>query len=166
MHQFIKRFVRNCHTCKRFKSSRQRYQDWLRSLSSSKRRWRDVFMNYVKSLNFSIFMRIIYRYILVFIDRLFKMRHFVFISTMKVDEVANSFYQNVWKLHDLLDVLISNRDAQFIFDFWKLMCKRLKIDVKLFIEYYSKIDDQIERINVIMKHYLRAYINYMQDDWA
>jgi hypothetical protein len=111
MHQFIKRFVRNCHTCKRFKSSRQRYQDWLRSFSSSERRWRDVFMNYVKSLNFSIFMRIIYRYILVFIDRLFKMRHFVLISTMKVEKVANSFYQNVWKLHDLLDALISNRDT-------------------------------------------------------
>jgi hypothetical protein len=123
-------------------------------------------MNYVRSLNLSIFMRIIYRYILIFIDRLFKIRHFVLISTMKVDEVANSFYQNVWKLYDFLDVLISNRDAQFIFDFWKLMCRRLKIDVKLFIEYHSKIDDQIERINVIMKHYLRAYINYMQNDWA
>jgi hypothetical protein len=123
-------------------------------------------MNYVKSLNFSIFMRIIYRYILVFIDRLFKMRHFVFISTMKVEKVANSFYQNVWKLHDLLDALISNRDTQFIFDFWKLMCRRLKIDVKLFIEYHSKIDDQIERVNVIMKHYLRAYVNYIQNDWA
>jgi hypothetical protein len=123
-------------------------------------------MNYVRSLNLSIFMRIIYRYILIFIDRLFKMRHFVLILTMKVDEVANSFYQNVWKLHDLLDVLISNRDAQFIFDFWKLMCRRLKIDVKLFIEYHSKIDDQIEKVNVIMKHYLRAYVNYMQDDWT
>jgi hypothetical protein len=123
-------------------------------------------MNYVRSLNLSIFMRIIYRYILIFIDQLFKMRHFVLISMMKVNEVANSFYQNVWKLHDLLDVLISNRDAQFIFDFWKLMCKRLKIDVKLFIEYHSKIDDQIEKVNVIMKHYLRAYINYMQDDWT
>jgi hypothetical protein len=118
-------------------------------------------MNYVRSLNLNIFMRIIYRYILVFIDRLFKMRHFVFISTMKVDKVANSFYQNVWKLHDFLDILISNQDAQFIFDFWKLMCRRLKIDVKLFIEYHSKIDDQIERINVIIKHYLRAYVNYM-----
>jgi hypothetical protein len=141
MHQFIKRFVRNCHTCKKFKSSRQRYQDWLRSLSSFERRWRDVFMNYVRSLNFSIFMRIIYRYILIFIDRLFKMRHFVLILTMKINEVAISFYQNVWKLHDFLDILISNRDAQFIFDFWKLMCRRLKIDVKLFIEYHSKIDN-------------------------
>jgi hypothetical protein len=123
-------------------------------------------MNYVKLLNFNIFMKIIYRYILVFIDRLFKMRHFVLISTMKVEKVANSFYQNIWKLHDLLDALISNRDTQFIFDFWKLMCRRLKIDVKLFIEYHSKIDDQIEKVNVIMKLYLWAYVNYMQDDWT
>jgi hypothetical protein len=46
------------------------------------------------------------------------------------------------------------------------MCRRLKIDVKLFIEYHSKIDDQIERVNIIMKHYLRVYVNYMQDDWV
>jgi hypothetical protein len=61
MHQFIKRFVQNCHICKKFKSSRQRYEDWLQSLFSSEWRWRDVFMNYVRSLNLNIFIRIIYR---------------------------------------------------------------------------------------------------------
>jgi hypothetical protein len=166
MHQFIKRFIRNCHTCKRFKSSRQRYQDWLRLLSSLERRWRDIFMNYVSSLILSIFMRITYRYVLMIIDRLFKMRHFVLIIFMKVEEAIDSFYQNVWKLHELLEVLVFDRDTQFIFDFWKLMYKRLKIDVKLFTSYHSEIDEQIERTNAIMKHYLRTYVNYMQNDWV
>jgi hypothetical protein len=48
-------------------------------------------MNYVKLLNLNIFMRIIYRYILIFIDRLFKMRHFVLISTMKIEKVREFF---------------------------------------------------------------------------
>ncbi len=61
---------------------------------------------------------------------------------------------------------MSDRDTQFIFDVWKHMCKMLKIDVKLFTAYHFKIDDQIERFNAVMKHYLQVYVNYMQDDWA
>jgi len=40
----------------------------------------------------------------------------------------------------------------------------LKINVKLFIAYHSEINDQIKRINVIMKHYLQVFINYIQND--
>jgi hypothetical protein len=123
-------------------------------------------MNYIESLLSSIFMRIIYRYVLVFIDRLFKIRHFVSTIFMKVKEAVNSFYQNVWKLHDLSDALTFDRDTQFTFDFWELMCKRLKIDARLSIHFHLEIDEQIERANAIMKHYLRAYVNYMQNDWA
>ena len=32
--------------------------------------------------------------------------------------------------------------------------------------YHFEINDQIEKINVIMKHYLQVFINYMQNDWA
>ncbi len=42
----------------------------------------------------------------------------------------------------------------------------LKINVKLSTTYHSEIDDQIKRINAVMKHYLRVFVNYMQNDWA
>jgi len=61
---------------------------------------------------------------------------------------------------------MSDRDTQFIFDVWKHMCKMLKINVKLSTTYHSEIDDQIKRINAVMKHYLRVFVNYMQNDWA
>ncbi len=32
--------------------------------------------------------------------------------------------------------------------------------------YHSEINDQIEKVNVIMKHYLQVFINYMQNDWV
>ncbi len=32
--------------------------------------------------------------------------------------------------------------------------------------YHSEIDDQIEKVNAVMKHYLRVFVNYMQNDWA
>jgi len=111
-------------------------------------------------------MSITYRYVLVFVDRLIKMRHLVLITSMKVEEVINCFYAHVWKHHDLLKFFVSDRDTQFIFDVWKHMCKMLKINVKLSTTYHSEIDDQIEKVNAVIKHYLWVFVNYMQNDWA
>jgi len=166
IYKYVQRFVQNCHVCTRFKFSRQRIQEWLCSLSIFERRWRDVFMNYVDSLSFSIFMNITYKYVLVFVDRLIKMRHLVLITSMKVEEAINCFYAHVWKHHGLLEFFVSDWDTQFIFDVWKHMCKMLKIDAKLSTMYHSEIDDQIKRVNAVIKHYLRVFVNYMQNDWV
>ena len=42
----------------------------------------------------------------------------------------------------------------------------LRIDARLSTAYHLETDDQTERINGVMEHYLRAFVNYMQDDWA
>ncbi len=123
-------------------------------------------MNYVDFLSLSIFMSIIYKYVLIFIDHFIKMKHLVLITSMKVEEVINYFYAHVWKHHDLLKFFMSDWDTQLIFNVWKHMCKMLKINVKLSTTYYFKINDQIKRINAVMKHYLWIFINYMQNDWA
>ncbi len=166
IYKYVQHFIWNCHMCTRFKLFRQWTQEWLCFLSIFKRRWYDIFMNYVNSLSLSIFMNITYKYVLIFIDHFIKMRHLVLITSMKVEEVINCFYAHVWKHHDLLEFFISDWDTQFIFDVWKHMCKMLKIDVKLLMMYHFEIDDQIERINAVMKHYLRVFVNYMQNDWA
>ncbi len=123
-------------------------------------------MNYVNSLSLNIFMSITYKYVLIFIDYFIKMRYLVLITFIKVEEAINCFYAYVWKHHDLLEFFMSDWDTQFIFDVWKHMCKMLKIDVKLLTTYHSEINDQIEKVNVIMKHYLWVFVNYMQNDWA
>ena len=111
-------------------------------------------------------MNITYKYVLVFVDHLIKMKHLVLITFMKVEEVINCFYAHVWKHHDLLEFFMSDRDTQFIFNVWKHVCKMLKINVKLSTTYHSEINDQIERINAVMKHYLQVFVNYMQNDWT
>ncbi len=52
-------------------------------------------MNYVDFLSFNIFMNITYKYVLIFVDYLSKMRHLVLIIFMKVEEVINNFYIHV-----------------------------------------------------------------------
>ena len=141
IYKYVQRFVQNYHVCIRFKSFRQRTQEWLRSLSVSQRRWRDVSMNYVDSLSLSIFMSVIYKYVLVFVDHLIKMKHLVLTVIMKVKEVINAYYAHVWKHHELLKFFLSDRDIQFIFNVWNHLCQMLKIDAKLFTAYHSQMND-------------------------
>ena len=166
VYKYIQRFVRNCHTCSRSKPSRQRTQGWLRPLPVPERRWRDVSMDYVGPLPASTFMGVTYRYVLVFVDRLTKMRHLVPTTTMEVEEAAHAFYAHVWKGHGLPESFVSDRGTQFTSEVWSHLCQMLRIDAKLSTAYHPQTDGQTERPNAIMEHYLRAFVNYMQNDWA
>ena len=42
----------------------------------------------------------------------------------------------------------------------------LRINAKYFTAYHSETDKQTECSNAIIKHYLQAFIHYMQDNWA
>ena len=123
-------------------------------------------MNYVGPLLISTFMSVTYHYVLVFIDRLTKMRHLVLTAIMKVDEVTQAFYTYVWKLHELPEFFVSDCDIQFTSEVWSHLCQMLRIDAKYFTAYHLKTDEQTERPNAIIKHYLQVFINYMQDDWT
>ncbi len=69
-------------------------------------------------------------------------------------------------MHELLIIMIFDRDLQFISLVWDIVCKMLKIKAKLFIAFHSKTNKQIEIFNQKIKRYLRAYVNHQQDDWA
>ncbi len=166
IYKYVQRFVWNCHICTRFKLFRQQTQEWLHLLSILEHCWCDVFMNYVDSLSFNIFISITYKYVLIFVNHFIKMKHLILIISMKVEEVINCFYAHVWKHHDLLEFFMFDWNTQFIFNVWKHMCKMLKINIKLSTTYHSEINDQIKRFNAVMKHYLWVFVNYMQNNWV
>ena len=94
------------------------------------------------------------------------MRHLVPTATMEVKEATNAYYAHVWKHHGLSESFLSDRGTQFTSDVWSYLCQMLKIDAKLFTAYHSETDGQTEQTNAVMEHYLQAFCNYMQDDWA
>ena len=118
-------------------------------------------MNYVGPLSASTFMSVTYCYVLIFINCLTKMRHLVLTATMKVEEVTQAFYTYVWKLHELPESFVSDRDTQFTSEVWSHLCQMLRINAKYFTAYHPETDGQTERPNAIMKHYLQAFVNYM-----
>ncbi len=163
--QSIKRYIRNCHICKKFKAIRDKYSDLLNLLSISNRSWINIIMNFVIELSESKE----FNAILMIVDRLTKMHHYIFCTTTEEDanaeKIVRLLINHVWKLHELSSTIISDRDSHFISLVWKTICQILKIDVKLSTAFHFEIDDQSEIVNQKMKLYLRNYCNYQQNDW-
>jgi hypothetical protein len=161
----VKQYIRNCHTCRRVKAARDKYQRLLNSLSMLERSWIDIILDFVTELLDSRE----YNVILMMIDRLNKMHHYIACITDEnettTEKTAKLLIQHVWKLHELLITMISDRNLQFIFLVWDTICKMLKIKTKLFIAFHSETNEQSEIFNQKMKKYLRAYVNDQQVDW-
>ena len=105
--------------------------------------------------------------ILVVCDRFSKISHFVAMTekTM-VEGLAKLFRDNVWKLHGLLESMISDRGPQFAAVMTKELNKMLGIETKLSMAYHPETDRQIERTNQKLEQYLRIYVNHRQNNWA
>jgi hypothetical protein len=165
--QLLERDVRNCHVCRRFKSSRDKYSELLNSLSISNRSWTNIIMNFVIELSK---IKNDFNAILMIINKLIKMHHYVFCTAEEDDTFAEKttklLIKHVWKLHELSSTIISDRESQFISFVWKIVYETLKINVKLSTTFHSKTDDQSEIANQKMKRYLRSYCNYQQNDWS
>ncbi len=165
--QSVERYIRNCHICKRSKTSRDKYSELLNSLSISNRSWMNIIMNFVIELSKS---KKEFNVILMIINRLTKMHHYVSCVAEEdettVEKTAQLLINHVWKLHELSSIIISDRESQFVSNVWKFVCQTLRINVKLSIAFHSEIDEQSEIANQEMKRYLRSYCNYQQDDWS
>ncbi len=160
----IRWYIRNYHACQQSKASRDSINELHHSLSISQKRWKDIAMNFIIELSLSED----YNVICTIICRFIKERHYVFChwkdDDISVEETVWIMLWNVYRLHDLFNSIVSNRDFQFISTMWKSLCKRLRITASLFTVYYSEIDDQLKRVNQDVERELRIYCNYMQND--
>lgn len=105
--------------------------------------------------------------ILVVVDRLTKMAHFIpTVTTADSAETSRLVLTNIVRLHGVPDDIVSDRGSVFTSRVWELMCERLKIERKLSTAFHPQTDGQTERINQIMEQYLRAFCGYEQDDWV
>ena len=162
MFETIRRYVSCCHTCRRSKASREKRHGLLKLLPIPELRWRDISVDFVVDLPESEGCT----NIMVVVDRLTKYRHLIPCSSIRAPDVANLFYQHVWKLHGLPDTIVSDRGTQFVSAFWTELCQQLRIDPRMSSAFHPETDGQTENANAVMEQVLRAFTNYRQDDWA
>jgi len=108
-----------------------------------------------------------YDSILVVIDQLTKMSHFIPCSKdLDARQFANLFMKEIVRLHGLPHNIITDKGTLFTADLWKETTGKLGIERRLSTAFPPQTDGQMGRTNAILEQYLRAYINYQQEDWC
>jgi hypothetical protein len=163
MNTDTRRYVQNCRTCGRTKPRHDRHQGLLQPLPIPERPWREISVDFIthlpKSSGFDA--------ILVVVDRLTKMRHYIPCQmTDNAEEVARLFTREIYRLHGVPTSVVSDRDIRFVNSFWEHLSNRLQFNTKLTVAHRPQGDGQTERMNAVLEQHLRAYISYLQDDWV
>jgi len=157
----IKSFIKNCDTSQGTKVVRHAPYGLLQSKEAPDRPWKSIAMDFITDLPKSE----AYDNILVVIDRLTKMSHFIQCSKdLDARQLANLLMEEMVRLHRILHSIITNRGTLFTSDIWKETTGKLGIERRLSTAFHPQTDGQTERTNAILERYLRAYINYQQDD--
>ena len=116
----------------------------LRPNEVPERPWQHISVDFIMKLPTSKG----YDSILVVCDRFSKMSHFVATTEKTTAEgLVKLFRNNVWKLHGLLESVISDRRPQFAAGLMKELNKMLGIETKLSTAYHPETDGQTERTN-------------------
>ena len=68
----------------------------------------------------------------------------------------------MWKLHELLESVVSYRELQFIAELTKKLNKMLGIKTQLLTLFHSQTT---ERMNQELEQYLRFFVNHRQKGW-
>jgi len=155
----VRRFVNSCDICQRNKNNNHKPYRLLQPLAIPEKHWSSISLDFITDLpnsnNYTI--------ILIVVDRLLKMGHFIPLKKLpSTEETSKIILDNIFKLHGILKEIISDRGKQFHSKFFKQFCKLLHCESKLFTAHHQQTDGQTERLNSIIEQYLRCFTNNSQ----
>jgi len=140
----VKQYVEGCDACQHNKNRTEQPAGKLMPNSIPEKPWTHISTDFITKLPLAQG----YDSILVVVDRLTKMVHFV--PTMEktsAEGLARLFRDNVWKLHGLPESIISDRGPQFAAGLMRELNGMLGIASKLSMVFYPQTDGQTERVN-------------------
>ena len=99
---------------------------------------------------------------MVVVDKLSKATHFIPVKfTFKAINIADIFMKEIFRLHGIPKVVISDRDVKFTGNFWKSLFKGLDTQLNFSTAYHPQTDGQTERTNQVLEdiHYYISTLN-------
>lgn len=163
MRKDVKIFVRHCVVCQRFKPELVRPPGLLQPLPIPEHIWSDISMDFIDGLPLSKGKSVI----LVVVNRLSKYSHFIPLShPYTALTVAQAFLDNIYKLHGLPKVIVSDRDVVFLSKFWKELFGMLQVNLHMSTAYHPQSDGQTEIVNKAVECYLRCMCGDKPKEWA
>ena len=135
----IERYVEGCDLCQRMKNRTEKMAEKLKLSEVPKKLWAHLTVDFITKLPVVAGKDAI----LVVCNQLSKMTYFV--ATMKgtlAEGLARFFRDNIWKLHELPESVVSNRRPQFAVELIKELNRMFGIETRLLIVFYPQMDGQ------------------------
>ena len=164
----VENYVKRCDICLASKTVRHKPYGDLQSLLVLTHRWKDLSMDFGTGLSLSADWKDDnYDSIVVIVDRLTKMLHYKPVKVIiDAPGLAEVIIDVVVRHHGLPDSIVTDRGLLFTSKFWSSLCYFLGVKRRLSTAFHPQTDGQTKRQNSTMEAYLRAFVNFEQNDWA
>ncbi len=166
----VKAYTRACSTCQRVRPVRYRLQGSMKPLPQRRSPWMDISMDLIVGLPESCRKRHAkpYNASLVVVNWYTKQARFFLCHNLLhgiglAEIIARKL---VVQGASVPQSIVSDRGPQLTSKFWAAFCYHLQINPRLSTAYHPQTDRQTERQNQTLEQYLRAYVNYLQNDWV
>jgi hypothetical protein len=167
MDKDVSRYVNDCLLCRRSKAPKHAPYGLLNPLPPPDGPWQDVTLDFITELPPCRWLGRVYDSILVIVDRLTKMCHYVPVwGKITATELAEVWIREVFRLHGTPRSIISDRGPQMNSKYWNTFCHWLNTKRVMSSAYHPQTDGQTERQNQTLEQYLRCYCCLEQDDWV
>jgi hypothetical protein len=152
MSKDIRKHVKECDLCQRTKVSNQPPIGELHPLPIPQRPWQSIGMGSIPVSRSGNHM------ILIIVDRLTKMAHFIPTTTnVTAKQTAELFLRHVFQYHGIPDSISSDRDPKFTSHFWKNLHKILEINLLMSTAEHPQTDGQSEATVKIVQKLIRPF---------
>lgn len=163
MKQDVLHYVSACQVCQQAKSEHVKLPGRLQPLPIPPSAWHTISLDFIEGLPNSNRFNVI----LVVIDKLTKFGHFIPLKhPFTAASIAQLFMDNVYKLHGMPQVIISDRDKVFVSSFWQRLFKLADTTLNLSSSYHPQTDGQTERLNQCLETYLRCLVHAKPEKWS
>jgi len=159
----VQAYVTTCPGCQANKASSKKPSGVAQSLPTPDRPWQRVSLDWMTGFCVT---KHGFDSILVVVDYLTKLAHFI--PTHKdasAEEVAQLLRRELFRLHGLPQVLVSDRDSRLVGNYMQNLFKTLGINHTPSTAYHPQTDGQTERMNRVIQEMLRNYVSPTHDDW-
>jgi hypothetical protein len=163
MHRDVENYVTSCYSCQTNKAQNQLPNGPLHPLPIPERRWDQVTMDLITQLPVTSQG---HDAIVVWVDKVSKMVICAATTTSVTAPVlAQLMYKEVVRHYGIPRSIVSDRDPRFTSKVWTCLWEMTGTKLNMSTAYHPQSDGQTERANRTLEQYLRAHVNYHQDDW-
>jgi hypothetical protein len=104
--------------------------------------------------------------IFVVVDIFSKMGHFIPCQkTSDATHIANLFFKEVVRRHDLPRSIVSDQDTEFVGHFWRTLWNKLGTSLSFSLAYHPQMDGQTKVVNKILGDFFRSLMTEHHSQW-